>query len=132
MADISRIPVRIRLEGLGETRGELIRFWAPRTVEAILQALPLEGKAAQWPGEIYFPIPMEMEEQDAQAAVPSGTIAFWPPGNSFCIFFGPTPMSRGDKPRAASPVNVVGRLLGDATAFRQVKDGTEITLTKAS
>jgi len=50
-------------------------------------------------------------------------------GSAFCIFFGPTPASTGEKPRAASPVNVVGRVLGDATGFRQVDAGTTVTLS---
>jgi len=66
---------------------------------------------------------------DAVEEVEVGDLAYWPPGNAFCIFFGPTPVSRGDRPRAASPVNVFGRLLGDATAFRAVSDGTEVTIS---
>ncbi|MGE5623620.1 MAG: cyclophilin-like family protein, partial [Methanocella sp.] len=53
---------------------------------------------------------------------------YWPPGSAFCIFFGRTPASIGPEPRAASPVNVFGKLVGDARAFRRVKDGETVLI----
>lgn len=41
-------------------------------------------------------------------------------------------MSAGEKPRAASPVNVVGHVVGDATPFREVNAGTTVTLSKTT
>ena len=59
-----------------------------------------------------------------------GDLAYWPPGSAFCIFFGPTPVSHGDEIRPASPVTVVGRVLGDATAFKKVSSGTVVRLER--
>lgn len=102
------------------------------TAQAILQALPLENKGSTWGDEIYFSIPVQMDEEpDAQAEVAVGTLAYWPPGNAFCIFYGPTPASSGPKPQAASAVNVVGRVLGDATEFRGVSGGETVKVTVA-
>jgi hypothetical protein len=63
-----------------------------------------------------------MPEQDGQRTVPSGTLAYWPPGRAFCIFFGQTPYSA---------VNVVGKLLGTPEDWKKVKDGTEVAIEKA-
>ncbi|MEM7133324.1 MAG: cyclophilin-like fold protein [Chloroflexota bacterium] len=99
------------------------------TAEAIWNALPIEGSANIWGDEIYFSIPVSLgEEQDAQAEVQLGDLAFWPPGNAFCIFYGPTPASIENEPRAASPVNVFGQVEGDATIFRSVGNGAKVSI----
>lgn len=80
--------------------------------------------------EIYFSIGVKAKRENAQQVVEKGTIAYWPPGNAFCIFFGFTPASVGDEIRAASPVNILGRVSGDPEVFKRVKDGDEIVLSK--
>ena len=92
------------------------------TAKLIADALPITSAARRWGDEVYFDIPVHDEERDAQAQVPSGTVAYWPPGPCFCIFFGQTP---------ASPVNVVGALDGDANEFAKVEAGDEIALEAA-
>ena len=101
-----------------------------RTAVAIWEALPIEAKADTWGDEIYFGIPVRAEADAAKEVVALGDLAFWPPGHAFCIFFGPTPASRGDEIRPASPVNVVGRVNGDATVFKKVRAGTRVTLER--
>lgn len=103
------------------------------TAQMIWEALPITGRANTWGDEIYFEIPVQAEQApDARADVEVGELGYWPVGRAFCIFFGPTPVSPGDQPRAASPVNVVGRVLGDATAFRQVDAGATVTLVTSA
>jgi hypothetical protein len=103
-----------------------------KTAQKIWEALPIEGRNNLWGEEIYFCIPVKAGlEQDARDVVSAGDLGFWPPGSAFCIFFGRTPASRGDEVRAASAVNVIGRVLGDPKAFRKAKDGAKITLEKA-
>jgi uncharacterized protein len=103
------------------------------TASLIWRALPIEATAQTWGEEIYFSIPVSApEEKNARAVVDVGTIAYWPPGNAFCIFFGPTPASRNrNEIRPYSPVNVVGTVSGDSTTFRQVRSGTPIRLENA-
>jgi hypothetical protein len=102
------------------------------TAHKIWDALPIEGRANRWGDEIYFSIPVKTGgEPGARADVEVGELGYWPPGNAFCIFFGPTPVSTGDKPRAASPVNILGVMAGDATQFRAVWDGEKVVLTRA-
>lgn len=102
------------------------------TTTRILAALPFEARANRWGDEIYFEIPVSaVLEDDARAEVEVGQVAYWPPGRALCLFFGPTPMSEDEQPRAASPVNVVGRIHGDARALRNVRDGTRIKVRAA-
>lgn len=102
------------------------------TAQKLWEALPISGRANRWGEEIYFSIPVDADEApDARADVHAGAIAYWPPGSAFCIFWGPTPASSGRQPRAASPVNVVGQIQGDATRFNAVAGGTEVRLEKA-
>ena len=103
------------------------------TAQLIWDALPITARANTWGDEIYFAIPVRADqEDDARADVFVGELGYWPVGSAFCIFFGPTPASTGAQPRAASPVNVVGHVLGDATEFRQVGGGTAVTLSRAA
>ena len=88
-----------------------------KSAAAIAAALPIEAKAQTWGDEIYFDIGLTLPGESPQEIVELGDLGYWPPGQAFCIFFGPTPMSRGDEIRPASAVNVVGRVLGDARAF---------------
>jgi hypothetical protein len=101
------------------------------TAQAIWDALPITARASTWGDEIYFGIPVHLDEDQAQATVAMGDLGYWPPGNAFCIFFGPTPMSRGPHEiRPASPVNVLGKVSGDATRFKSVRSGETVTLER--
>jgi hypothetical protein len=102
------------------------------TARKMIEALPLEGSVNVWGEEIYFNIKLHLElEPDAGEDVAVGALAYWPAGPAFCIFFGPTPVSVGDQPRAYSPVNVFGRVSGDAGQFKTVSDGAVIKITRA-
>ncbi len=103
------------------------------TADAIWQALPLTARASTWGDEIYFSIPVNLEQApDAKAVVAMGDLGYWAPGSAMCIFFGPTPVSRGNEIRPASPVNVFGKLQGDATVFKAVRSGEKITIERAT
>jgi hypothetical protein len=105
---------------------------ADETAEAIWDALPIEGRASTWGDEIYFSIPVQVKPAgDARDVVEIGELGYWPPGSAFCIFFGRTPASHGTEPRAASPVNVFGRIDGDATVFKVVRGGAKVTIERA-
>lgn len=101
------------------------------TALKIWEALPINGRVNRWGDEIYFDIPIIMDqEKDARADVEVSELGYWPVGHAFCIFFGRTPASSGEKPRAASPVNILGRVTGDVQLFRSVKSGAAIRLEK--
>ena len=101
------------------------------TAEALWNALPLEASANTWGDEIYFRIAVQADEEDgASDVVDMGTLAYWPPGQALCLFFGRTPASRGDEIRAASTVNVIGSIEGDATVLKQVKSGARVSVSR--
>ena len=102
----------------------------PKTALAVWNALPIKGKVNRWGDEIYFPTTINLKEEKAHAEVEVGDLAYWPPGNAICIFFGATPASKHGEPRAYSPVNVFAKVIGDATAFKKVRDGEQITLER--
>jgi len=100
------------------------------TADAIWKALPLESAANTWGQEIYFSIPVNIELESGQEVVNAGDIAYWPPGKAFCIFFGPTPASRSNEIRAASKVNVFGKVTSDLDVLDRVSDGETIFIEK--
>lgn len=101
------------------------------TGRLIQEALPLKGTANRWGEEIYFEIPVRAGlEPGAADVVSMGDLGYWPAGNAFCIFFGPTPISRGVEIRAASAVNVFGRIEGQLSDLRSVGDGDEVLIEK--
>jgi len=102
-----------------------------RIAEKIWYSLPIEGIVNTWGDEIYFSIDETIElEKDASAIVSSGDLAYWPPGKAFCIFFGPTPASTESEIRAASAVNVFGKITGDIQVLKQVRSGVRIRIEK--
>jgi hypothetical protein len=101
------------------------------TASRILDALPIEGSANVWGDEIYFDIPLSLAlEADARADVAVGDLAYWPAGPAFCIFFGPTPVSTDEQPRAYSPVNIFGRVLGDVGRIKGTPSGAPVKVAK--
>ena len=102
------------------------------TAGKILEALPFESTANVWGDEIYFDIPLSLDpEPDARADVAVGDLAYWPAGPAFCIFFGPTPVSTDDQPRAYGPVNVFGKVIGDAKQLKGAANGAAVMVTQA-
>ena len=102
-----------------------------KTATAIWDALPIDATGETWGDEIYFDIGLTVGLESPRDVVAVGDLGYWPPGRAFCIFFGPTPLSRGAEIRPASPVNLVGRIVGDARVFKRVSAGTRVTLRRA-
>jgi uncharacterized protein len=101
------------------------------TADAVWDALPLAGVAQRWGEEVYFEVALKLPlEKEARAGVAIGDIGYWPQGPAIALFFGPTPASTGTLPAAASPVNVFGRITGDATRLARVRAGDKIRLTR--
>ncbi len=101
------------------------------TAEAFWEKLPMSGSTNTWGDEIYFSIPFKADvERGARDVMEKGEIAYWPPGKAFCIFFGPTPMSLGDEIRAASPVDPLGKIVGDPGVLRAAKDGMAVRIER--
>lgn len=103
-----------------------------QTATAIWQALPLDAAASVWGDEIYFGVPLALGTEAGQATVTLGDLGYWEPGQAFCIFYGATPVSRGNEIRPYSPVTVFGRIVGDATRLRGTRAGTMVHVKRAT
>jgi hypothetical protein len=88
----------------------------------ILEALPIRSRARVWGQEVYFDTEVILPEENPQAHVPPGTVAYWLPGKAVCLFFGQTP---------ASPVSVVGTMRGNPRDLAAVHAGDEVTVEAA-
>ncbi|MHC4271183.1 MAG: cyclophilin-like fold protein [Planctomycetota bacterium] len=100
-----------------------------QTAKLIIGQLPIEATGNRWGGEIYFSIPVKADlEEDSRDVLEVGELGYWPTGNAFCIFFGPTPASSGDEIRAASNVNIIGKIDGDCSIIYEVPDGAHISI----
>jgi len=103
-----------------------------RTAKALFRILPMKAKVNTWGDEIYFDVPLNIQIEDGRQVVEMGDVAYWPDGPSLCLFFGPTPASRGHEIRAASPVTVLGRIAGDPKILKSVRTGVEVTVEKVT
>ena len=102
------------------------------TSKDLINLLPLEGISQIWGEEIYFSTSINRENDDwAKETVELGDIAFWPPGNAICLFFGKTPVSQGDEIRPASPTNVMGKIVGDLEILKTVNSGDKVKVIVA-
>ncbi|MFB6157146.1 MAG: cyclophilin-like fold protein [Haloferacaceae archaeon] len=112
---------------------ELDASWTgenPETRDAIAAALPVEGDASKWGDELYFRTPVDVPAEDAREVVEPGAIAYWPQGDAICLFWGPTPASTDERPRAASPVNVVARI-DDVGPLAEVRGGARVRVERS-
>jgi len=110
----------IENEKIGQVKAKLLKVKNPKTCQTIWNALPLELNLARWGEELYGTISVKMDEENSQTECEVGDIGYWIDGSGFCIFFGPTPASSGEKPVAATPVNIFAKIEGaDPKIFNQ-------------
>lgn len=102
------------------------------TARAILEAAPFEARAQTWGEEVYFTTPVSVKlERDAKQIVEPGTVCFWTEGDALALPYGRTPMSSDERPKLASPCNVLGRIEGDPRELAKIRPGEKITVSKA-
>jgi len=128
---MGKAKLTIEFEGLGCVEGELYSELNPETFEALIRSLPIESTVETWGKEVYFEVPVSVGRENAKREVSIGDIAYWPDGRCLCIFFGPTPISVDEKPIAASPVNVVGRVISGLDILSRVEDGIRVKVKLA-
>lgn len=120
---LSRTPLKIIVEGVGEAPGEFVRFLSPLTVEVLLKLLPFEGRAHPIADGMSFIIGIRRGGEKGTRSVKAGTIAYWPMQDSMCIFYADT--------QPYSPVNRVGHVTGNLDTFRNLKSGVKIRIEKS-
>lgn len=100
-----------------------------KIAKKIYELLPIEVEGNFWGNEIYFEIPVEMLNENPTEELKVGDLAYWPEGNSFCIFYGRTPVSTNDEPKPASPVTIIGEIKGNLEELRKLSEA-KIKITK--
>ena len=99
------------------------------SAKALVQDLPLELQMTRWGDEYYGACGVSVDEgPDARELMEVGELAIWPPGSALCIFFGPTPASVEDEPRAASKVNPIGRINSGAQALKKLGPSIQMSV----
>jgi hypothetical protein len=101
------------------------------TANAIWLATPFEAYTNAWGEEIYFEIPVKVKLEGGRRVLQPGEVAYWPEGQALCVFYGPTPVSKGEEPEAVSDVSPVGRLVGDPRRFEAVGDRQRVLVRRA-
>jgi hypothetical protein len=121
---------RILIEA-GEIRREAALVDS-KAATVIWDSLPIESTCNTWGDEVYFDISISLAlDETAKEVVDMGDVGYWPPGTALCIFFGPTPASRGNEIRPASAVNIVGKMVGDPTVFKKASPGAKVAVRRA-
>ena len=121
-SEFSRIRVRFLLEYIGEAEGELVRYLAPRTIEALVKSMPIDGRLSVWKEEVYFETPVKVGSEKPRSTVETGAIAYWPMGAAICIFYG--------KSQPYSPVNMLGKVTKNLELFKQAKQGSRVRVER--
>lgn len=106
-----------------ELVGEL---YETKTAKALFNALPIQSTVERWGKEIYFATPVKCDLENPKEIVELGDMGYWPPEQSWCIFFGPTPISKKGEIRPDSPVDVFGKVKGSLNELNKVKEGDTV------
>ena len=116
----------------GKVRVEAELYDSP-AAQSIIDNLPITAQGRRWGGEIYFSIPVTaLLETDSREVLEAGELGYWPSGSAFCIFFGPTPASQGDEIRAASAVNIVGKIKSGWSGLSKFSSGDSVLIKLVS
>jgi len=113
--------IEIEIIGKGKALAKLDER-NPKIREAFFQALPIEGIANLWGEEVYFDVPLQMENENPSPSTVAGDICYWSPGPAFCIFFGKT--------QPYSAVNNIGKITQGMEIFKSVASGDRIVLSR--
>ena len=96
-----------------------------------VETLPASIRMTRWGDEYYGSCGISASETDGAREIMSvGEIAFWNPGSALCLFFGPTPASTDEKPRAASPVVPMGFITGDVSVLKSLGGSIDLEVSR--
>ncbi|OPY53439.1 MAG: hypothetical protein A4E49_01404 [Methanosaeta sp. PtaU1.Bin112] len=113
--------IEIEIIGKGKALAKLDER-NPRTREALFDALPIEGIANLWGEEVYFDVPLQLDNENPSPTSSAGDVCYWSPGPAFCIFFGKT--------QPYSSVNHIGKITQGLEIFKRACNGDRIVLRR--
>jgi hypothetical protein len=122
-------PIIVKI-GKVELKGE---FNDTSAGKALAAALPIECQWTRWGDEYYGATQPRFGSYPGPSTdiMDVGDLAYHAQSGWFCLFFGPTPASRGKEPRAAVPVQKVGRVTGDWEAVKALSESLTATVQAA-
>lgn len=123
--------ILLKAREIGEVTARLATDVAPGTCKAFWAALPLRVSLSTWGDELYGTIPVDIAAENPRVEFEVGDIAYWLQGSGFCILYGRTPASTGDKPRLISAGNILARIEGDSSIFKGLS-GLELTIERGA
>jgi len=85
--------------------------------DRVAKVLPFNTKLNVWKEEVYFQTPIKLEGEASTYRIKLGEVYYWPPGKSFCLFYGIS--------EPYTPVILVGNFIGPLYYLRYVQDGDE-------
>ncbi|MFX1273800.1 MAG: cyclophilin-like fold protein [Promethearchaeota archaeon] len=109
----------IESEDIGQVKAKLLIDKNPKTCQSLFDALPMDLNSKRWGDCLYSYTPLHLEAENTQIDVAIGDVGYWMDGHAFVIFFGPTPHSTDETPRAASAINIFGKIEGDPLIFKK-------------
>lgn len=121
------MPYRVELEFSGGMKATCLLNDVAE-LEKLAEKSPFKSEANRWGDEIYFELPVKLKLKGERTMMEIGEVAYWPEGNCLCLFFGPTPISKGDKPVAYSDVTPLGKIVNGLENLKNVKDGEGIII----
>ena len=110
--------ISIQVEGLPEVRAELVRFYAPVTVDELIRRLPIEGFLATWEDAVYITTGIERGAEKTVARLKAGDIFYWPPGRILGVALA--------EQQARSQTVKVGRAVDDVSPLREARSGSRM------
>ncbi|MGC9779951.1 MAG: hypothetical protein HZR80_11965 [Candidatus Heimdallarchaeota archaeon] len=123
MSKMDVYPIKFKIDGLGEAKGELYRVKAPHSVENIYYALPLGGRVrVQDNAQAYLLIDIQVKSEHPTFDVEPGDIAYWPMSKAICVFW--------EKIKPYSEVNIMGKITKNLELFKQMKNLTRVVIEK--
>jgi hypothetical protein len=96
------------------------------TANKMWYVLPIQSGVNTWGDEVYFSIPIQLDQEEGKQVVREGDLGYWPDEHAFCIFFGPKPVSKPGEIHPANPVNVFGKVLDDFQVLKEKSSGEKI------
>jgi hypothetical protein len=101
--------------------------------QIITSSLPLAAEMSRWGDEYYGSVGIDISQDETQREIMEvGEIAYWPPGRALCIFFGRTPASTDARPKAASPVLPIGRVISGLDSLSRLGKRVEMKFNAVS
>lgn len=111
---IEKIPIEIIFKDF-KCDGELIRIFAPRTIEALIKIMPITSNVFLQEKFVYFKVPLEMSFEKPRLNAQVGDIMYWPAGNAICLFH--------SECRLSYQMNLIGKITSGLEYLKKLERG---------